>query len=206
MSRRTGGGGTPATRDRILSGAADVFEDRGLRGVTVKDLMDGASVSRRTFYQYFAGIDAVLDALYALQVGRLEQALADALSQPVGRPFDRLRNGVDAYVRFQGDVGRLGILLQAEAVRPDSPLAPRRSEGLKRLIGLIDGAMLGLFGVRIDGLVYRALLVGIEGLAIHVQKDGPVGDAERDRLKKAITALLVGVLGGYEQIPPPPTR
>lgn len=186
--------GRTATRARILVGAASVFEERGLRGVTVKDIMEGASVSRRTFYQYFPGIDGLLDALYAKQIERLERSVGMALAKPVEKPAHRLRNGVDAYIAFQGEGGRLGILLQAEAVRPDSPLAPRRAQAIERLIGLVDGAMLALFDLQIDPLVYRGALVGIEGLALHVQQDGPVTDTERDRLHAAITKLLEGVL------------
>ncbi len=63
------------TRQAMVDAARELARERGLEDVTAEDIADRAGVSRRTFFNYFAGIEAVVAAGLA---GPLER-MADAL-------------------------------------------------------------------------------------------------------------------------------
>ncbi|WP_324649921.1 helix-turn-helix domain-containing protein [Georgenia sp. H159] len=63
------------TRQALVDAARELARERGLEDVTAEDIADRAGVSRRTFFNYFAGIEAVVAAGLA---GPLER-MADAL-------------------------------------------------------------------------------------------------------------------------------
>lgn len=48
-----------SSRESILSAAMKCFEQHGLRGTRVEDVLQEAGVSRGTFYRHFSGIDGV---------------------------------------------------------------------------------------------------------------------------------------------------
>ena len=49
-------------RTQILIHAMSVFNRRGLEETSVQDLLDAATISRRTFYKYFTGtLDVLVD-------------------------------------------------------------------------------------------------------------------------------------------------
>jgi AcrR family transcriptional regulator len=51
-------------RERLIAGAAKAVEERGLMNVTVADIIRNAKVSRRTFYDHFAGKEKCIEAAY----------------------------------------------------------------------------------------------------------------------------------------------
>ncbi len=65
-------------RQRLLSAVAPAMAEKGYAGLTVKDLIDHAGVSRRTFYQLF---DDKLDCVFAAHhaaFSRLNSVIVDA--------------------------------------------------------------------------------------------------------------------------------
>lgn len=50
-------------RDSILAACGDLFRSRGFDETTIPDIMEAAGVSRQTFFNYFAGKEAVLTEL-----------------------------------------------------------------------------------------------------------------------------------------------
>ena len=108
--------------------------------------------------------------------------VASAAVQSSEDPVDQLKRGISSYIDFQLDGGPVLILLQAEAMRRDSLLAPIREETLDALVALLDDGVSQHLSVSLDPLLYRGLLIGVEGLVIHVQRDGSFdeGDAQRD--------------------------
>lgn len=69
------------TRQAMIDAARELARERGLEDVTAEDIADRAGVSRRTFFNYFAGIEAVVAAGLA---GPLER-MADALRRRPAR-------------------------------------------------------------------------------------------------------------------------
>lgn len=65
-------------RNRIVLAALEVFGKRGYTDPTVADLLTEASVSRATFYKYFADKEACFRALHEEVLAWLEQRARDA--------------------------------------------------------------------------------------------------------------------------------
>jgi AcrR family transcriptional regulator len=181
-----------STRDRILRGAAQVLAEKGTKGTTVQDMLTASSVSRRTFYQYFANSESVLDALYGQFTEEMINEMGRAITKD-GDPLERIHRTVDAYLSVQREHGALAISLQAEANRPDSLLRARREETLDALVGMLDQVMVSL-GLRIDPFIYRALLIGIEGLVLYTQREGEFTASDLARVRQVMIALIVSVL------------
>jgi AcrR family transcriptional regulator len=182
--------------DRILSGTATVAHELGITGMKVDDILGAAGVSRRTFYQCHANKEAALAALYQDRMTRLI-ALVDQAIATTPDPVGRIYAVLDEYVAFQASGGAALIQLQAEAVRTDSLLAPVRQRTLDTLVGLIDAGVQDAVFLTLDPLIYRAMLMGIEGLVIHSQQDGTFDEADKAAVRSAGRALVMGTLTSF---------
>ncbi|PYF97245.1 transcriptional regulator, TetR family [Georgenia satyanarayanai] len=63
------------TRLALVDAARELARERGLEDVTAEDIADRAGVSRRTFFNYFSGIEAVVAAGLAEPLERMADAL-----------------------------------------------------------------------------------------------------------------------------------
>ena len=118
--------------------------------------------------------------------------------------MDKIGAGINAYLDVQQAGGLLIALLQADAVRPDSVLAPRRDRTLQRMVETLDQVIQESLRVAVDLYVYRALLIGIEGLIIHVERTGSFPPAERIRVESVMRGMIYPVLGNTELLPARP--
>ena len=186
----------PSTRERILRGAAEVVAASGLRGSTVQDILHAASVSRRTFYQHFPSTEGVMCDLYIEKMDELLETVTAASTAAGDDPLARLKGAVDAYLDFQQDGGVLLSRLQTEAVLLDSMLSPTRERALDRLVALLSDEVGAHLPVRPDPLLLRGLLIGVEGVMIHLHR-GENFPPERVEEARAVvhTMLLSGLSG-----------
>jgi AcrR family transcriptional regulator len=65
------------TRARLLEAAEDVFVRKGLRGVTVDDLVGAAGFTRGAFYSNFSSIEEVYFAVFEQQSARLLEIVTE---------------------------------------------------------------------------------------------------------------------------------
>lgn len=68
-------------RERILSAVVEVARETGYSGLTVREVIAAAGVSRRTFYELFEDKDAVFLAAYDHVVGRLAHDVREATTR-----------------------------------------------------------------------------------------------------------------------------
>lgn len=66
-----------ANRAQILDAAARLFVDRGVDGVTIRDIVRGTRLAAGTFYNYFPDKQAVFRALVDDQMGQLTRRLVE---------------------------------------------------------------------------------------------------------------------------------
>lgn len=119
-------------RDRILQAGLSVFGTSGFATATVKDLIDESSVSRATFYKFFADKDACLLALVEEVAGWLDEEARDAARGAEGWPAAVIAV-TDRLVAVTFDDPRLGRLCAVEALLGGEEVRARRDIALDAL-------------------------------------------------------------------------
>lgn len=183
----------------ILQGAAQVFAERGVRVATVEDILRAAHVSRRTFYRMYEGKEDVMVALYRLGTERLLEACRAAVREEPD-PLKLLARCIDAHLRTAREQGRLVFVLGGEAQRQESLLHARRIEVHETLTALLWQGAAAHFRPAPDPLLFRALLLALEGvtrLALERGDEGrAVTEASLERARRIMTRLATAALAG----------
>jgi len=164
--------GSDVARNMIMLGATRVFATRGYRATSVEDLLEAGQVSRRTFYRFFKSKDDVALAMYRLGTASLVEDCRRAITQEADL-LSQLERCIDIHLRNARDVGRLVFVLGGEAQSLESPLYPRRMEVHDLLVDLLDKAQPAT--ARLDPLLLRALVLGMEAITRRVLEDGDEG-------------------------------
>lgn len=190
--------GDTAARTRVLQGAAQVFAEVGVQAASVEDILKAAGVARRTFYRLYDNKEGVMVALYRMGTDSLLGACTIAVSE--GKtPLDRVTGCIDAHLRNAREVGRLVFVLGGEAHRPESLLYVRRREVHDALITLFSTALSGRPATSEDTLLFRALVLAIEGVTRFVLEAGDEGrdvtDESLTQAREAMVHLVRSTLG-----------
>lgn len=77
------------TNERLLAAARMLFSAKGFANTTIEDIVVRAEVSRATFFNYFQGKDAVLEALHSDHLDQFA-ALVDRLMETPMPTVDRI--------------------------------------------------------------------------------------------------------------------
>lgn len=173
----------------ILVNSLVVFMERGVSEVTVQDLLDSAGISRRTFYKYFRNKIDVLESLYKLAIDvmviRYKSQIGGATSA------EQVAIGmVDVFFAYHRDLGPVIRMMQEEAVRSDSPLAPHRVRGMLTVVDIVNEEVFRIHGSRLDPLLIQALLWAMENTSINLLRGGvpPAQELEHGRDVMAMIA------------------
>lgn len=182
-----------AARLPILEAAAHVFAAQGVQETTVQAILDRAGVSRGTFYKYFRNKEQVVAELYALAAQMLLAAIREAADKAT-TPLDKLRAGLDVFLAVHAQWGALIRVLQPEAARPDSPLYPTRRQLLDGLAQLLDEGVRQFQGRQLDPLIFQALALALESLAVYMLPHTPADTPAFQRARQVMLSLLEHVL------------
>lgn len=177
------------TRGRIIVGAMETFEKRGVAETTVEHILRKAEVSRGTFYQYFRSKDDVLATVFEYSVHLLVARVAAAI-ETVEAPFQKIERAVDVYLTMQLEQGRLIHGMLVEALRPGSPMAAMREWGMQTMVSFIDASVQAAQGRRVEPLVYRSLLAAVEGLVLHFQDEGRLTEDDAARIRSVVIPII----------------
>jgi AcrR family transcriptional regulator len=93
-------------RERLYEAMIKSVDERGFVATTISDLVAGAGVSRRSFYEHFENKEECLLATYDALVGGLTARIVEAYI-----PEDEWTNQIEAFVR---------ALFEASSDRPDA--------------------------------------------------------------------------------------
>ncbi|MBX3220154.1 MAG: helix-turn-helix transcriptional regulator [Labilithrix sp.] len=174
-----------------------VFARRGFTATRVEDVLDEASVARRTFYRYFTSKEDVLAAVYELATGELLDAIdaIDETSVSADDPMAGVRAGVELYLDFHVENAALLRVLVEQSMRSDSPLAGHRRRFRARLLKVLVRAAETCRVAPLDGFTYVALLSALEGVALELL-EGAASPSDILRAKHALHGLLASGLVG----------
>jgi len=94
------------TKRAIHKAFAKLLSEKEINDITVRDIADLADINRKTFYNYYAGVHAVLDEIENEVIGTLEDALGgidfrEAMSHP-NLVFEKLTAIINTDLDFYG--------------------------------------------------------------------------------------------------------
>lgn len=92
----------PPSVIRILGGALDAIAARGIRRLTMSDIIDASGVSRGTLYRYFSNKDQVLAAVAEFVCTGFENGIRDA-ARGIDDPILRLKAVMQFYGRYTNE-------------------------------------------------------------------------------------------------------
>lgn len=201
--------GEETARAMILSGAARVFAERGVRTPTVEDLLRASGVSRRTYYRLYTSKEDVVLALYTFGTDLLLTSCADAVAQD-DDPVAQLERCAEVHLRTAKDMGRLVYVLSGEAQAPDTRLHARLQETYRRIVALVQPSIDAWAGRAVDPLVLHALVLAFDGmvrlLLAEADEGRDVTEASLDRARRVVKRLVEATLAaeGPRVAPLPP--
>lgn len=180
--------GATVARGAILQAATAVFARSGYAATRVEDILEEAGIARRTFYRHFSNKDEVLAAIYEIATTELIAAIrASVAASPDS--LEAILAALDAYLDYHVANARLLEILELQAMRSDSLLAPIRQRFRDDLAEILDRAARARTGVQHDPLIYIALISALEGTSLHLLANGAT-KKEAARAKKAMRFLL----------------
>lgn len=202
--------GEELARTEILAGAAKVLSGVGVRATTVEDILVASRVSRRTFYRLYDDKDAVLLALYVVGTAWLVDACRTVVGQE-DDPLRQIERCIDAHLRTARNQGRLVFVLGGEAQRQESPLHARRMEVHEILASLLVAGAKRHAGKEIDPLLYRGMLLALEGVTRLMLAESDEGrritSAGIERARRVMRRLAItAIVAKGPDYPPLPTK
>jgi AcrR family transcriptional regulator len=90
-------------RERMLVALTEAVAEKGYARVAVADVIAGAGVSRRTFYEHFANKDECFLAAYDAGVDGLLDAIEEAQAEAGDDLLARARAGTSTYLQLLAD-------------------------------------------------------------------------------------------------------
>jgi len=200
--------GEDVVRAMVLQGGAKVFAARGVRLASVEDILEAARISRRTFYRVYNSKEDVLLALYRIGTERLLDACRLALEQE-SDPLRQAERCIDAHLHTAHEQSRLVFVLGGEAQRHESLLHARRVEVHEALASMMASRARVSLDRPPDALLFRALLLALEGVTRLVLQDGDEGRRVTDEsfararavMLRVATAAIAGEGAGVTPLP-----
>ena len=76
------------TKRAIYSAFAELLSERDIDDITIRDIVDIADINRKTFYNYYSGIHALLDEVENSVVQTFESALGEIdFKEAINKPY-----------------------------------------------------------------------------------------------------------------------
>ena len=182
-------------RERLLNGVVEAVVEHGYNSTTIAQLIEAASVSRRTFYEHFAGKEECALAAYEMIathiVGGLREAEAEAAWS------DRVRAELASLLGvFAADptVARFVLL---ESLAAGGELAARHRASLRCFGELLRPEPLAATPGSLVEAREQALVGGVSTLVVRRLKAGEAGNLE-DLLPDLHELVLTSYLGRNE--------
>lgn len=127
----------PATRDRILQAALEVFAEKGYHRALVDDIVRASRTSKGAVYHHFPNKEALFLALVDEFAGRLAEAVAAAIGGAhgaLGKVEAALTGGLQTFARHR----ELARILLLESVSLGPAYQSKRLEIHERFASLIQ--------------------------------------------------------------------
>jgi AcrR family transcriptional regulator len=192
-------------RTRLLEAVGRAVAEKGYAGATIDDIVRGAGVSKKTFYDHFGDkLDCFL-AAYEAASDELIGRLREAQSPPDGW-LERTRAGIAAYLRWLAAEPALARVFLIE-VGAAGPVAAERRERIRDryaevLRELQDDARAESPALpRLPDEVFHALVAAIDEVVVRRIRES--GGADLPELEPVLLHLHLALLASvtYDTLP-----
>jgi TetR/AcrR family transcriptional repressor of nem operon len=189
------------TRRRVIERAAPVFNQRGYRGSSLRDVMEATGLEKGGIYNHFRNKDELAVAAFEHNVDLIRQRIRAALA---GRrhSVDRLRAILDVYRTFGVDPPYAGGCPLLNAAVDSDDTSPAMRERVRAAMDELRDGTLGRIvargiergelrpGTDADA-VATVVVSGIEGALMlsHLYRDRTFVDQTIDHLAQYVTSL-----------------
>jgi AcrR family transcriptional regulator len=185
-------------RTRLLEAVGRAVAEKGYAGATIDDIVRGAGVSKKTFYDHFGDkLDCFL-AAYETASDELLGRLREAQSSPGGW-LERTRAGIAAYLRWLAAEPALARVFLIE-VAAAGPVAAERRERIRdryaqQLRDLQDDARAEIPALpTLPAEVFHALVAAVDELVVRRIRES--GATALPELEPVLLYLQVALLAG----------
>lgn len=190
------------SRVNILQAASKVFGRHGYANTRVEDILEAASISRPTFYRFFRSKEDVFETIDEVGSLSLLQMVSSAVTNAES-PFEKIEQGVDAYLRWLVSAGTMAAVVRQESMRPDSRLATRREATVQMLSSLFEGEFERLRGYSCDPWLFSVLIAGVEHAGELLTAGKRPAEADIQRAKSVVLRVFMASLTSEESFLPP---
>jgi AcrR family transcriptional regulator len=160
-------------RDRLLDVAAAAFATEG-PDVALEAIAKQAGVGIGTLYRHFPTREALVEAVYRNELGRLCEASTELLRTLP--PDEALRTWMDRYVAYMATKRGLADALRALAAAGNNPFAESRAKMVTALCALLTaGAEAGTVRADVDPADVMASISGLTLVAGEPEKREQAG-------------------------------
>jgi AcrR family transcriptional regulator len=155
---------TESQRARIINAMVQAVAERGYRETRVVDVVEGAGVSRATFYDLFDDLEGCFLATYDHVSGRLLETTTAAFDANLDAPWaERIRDGVAALLDLLASWPKGAKFAVVEVLAAGPNALVRRDAVLRRFAEFVDAGR-GQSPIEVPGITSVAIVGGVQEL------------------------------------------
>jgi AcrR family transcriptional regulator len=191
---------TQSQRTRVLEAVGRAVAKKGYAGATIDDIVRGAGVSKKTFYDHFRDKEDCFLEAYEAAADELFARVREAQSAPDSW-LERTRAGISAYLRWLAAEPALARVFLIE-VAAAGPRAAERREALRdryaRQIAELQQAARGEMPAlpELPPEIFQAVVAAVDDLVVRRIRDS--GAENLADLEPILLHLQVALLAGPE--------
>ncbi len=184
-------------RERIITALVDTVAERGYNATTVAHITKAASVSRRTFYEHFAGKEACFLAAYEMVADHIRDSMQVAAEAYEEWP-QKVRAALATMLRFLAAEPELARVCMIEPIAAGGEIAARHRTSMQGFVEILKAGRPQHSGERPLPEATEATLVG--GIVSLIVREINAGRTEKlEALLPDLVELTLGpYLGGEE--------
>ncbi|WP_281647554.1 TetR/AcrR family transcriptional regulator [Parendozoicomonas sp. Alg238-R29] len=180
----------------IMLKAIPVFVSRGVAGTNVNNLIEVVGVSRRTFYKYYSGKVDVLETIYRAG-GELFLSRVNEIVKGADSVSSLVEEAVGLFFHYHTSIGSLILLLEEEAMRSDSPLAPLRQSVYDRMAAALQNGVNTIAGDAPDKMVFYTLIWSMEAASLNLMRDQRYSIDDVSKVRQVVIHVVKSSLSSW---------
>jgi AcrR family transcriptional regulator len=187
-------------RTRLLEAVGQAVAEKGYAATTIDDIVRGAGVSKKTFYEHFRDKEDCFVSAYCAAADGLFERVRTAQGEP-GDWLERTRAGVVAYLRWLAAEPALARVFLIEVAAAGPRAVEAREQVRDRYAELLAERQEDARGdfpalPELPAEIFHAVVAAVDDIVVREIREG--GAEDLLRLEPIIRYLQVSLLAGPE--------